>query len=115
MERDRIMDVLRQSYSDDTVKKLINILNFDSVDDLIRNHFQAYKLKDIYDTILAMLRFKILHGGRCGLCSETSSGDVIDGACPCGIFERHKIRLQQHLEMFEDLAESEKFKKLYLG
>lgn len=115
MDYNSMMNVLTESYSDDTVNKLINILNFKSVDDLIHKHFQAYKLADIYDIFLLMLRFKILHGGQCNFCTKSSNdGDEIDGPCSCGIFERNKIRLQQHLEMFEDLNASEKIKKFYL-
>ena len=42
------------------------------------------------------------------------SNYVIDGPCPCGIFERNKINLRQQLEFFEDIKASEIFKKFYL-
>ena len=115
MEHDSMMNVLTESYSDDTVTKLINIFNFKSVDDLVRGHYQAYKLSDMYDTFLAMLRFKILHRGRCGMCPDTcNGGDVIDGPCRCVIFNRNKFALQQALKSFEDSSASEHFKKFYL-
>lgn len=64
LERDNIKNALTQSFLDETVKKLKQMYKFKYVDDLARRHFQEYKLKHMYDILLATLRFKIVHGGR---------------------------------------------------
>lgn len=97
LEHNSILEVSIQSFSVDTVKKLIDILKFKNL-----YHFEECKLEDLFSTFLAMYKFKIVNFSHC-FCNGSELGDVSNGPYKCCVFERNKSKLQRYLYQYKEI------------
>lgn len=108
MDGRSIIDLLKREFSEDVVLRLSNIIKVTSLDDLVIDHFRTCQLKGIYDCLKEIIFYcEVKKLSEDGCCCSDKFTDVIDGPCPCAIFERNKNKLLCCLQLIESHDDSE--------